>query len=104
MITWRQTEDAPRVKYENARPGHHRRMRYSVVATTPNSQYADMGSLPGAYTGQTGREKLVAIADTVEDCECKCVRLYDGLNVACVAYGTITTCWFPAAVRRLLRS
>ena len=38
---------------------------------------------------------------SLKDCECKCIRLYDGLNVAYAACVAITACWFPAAVRRL---
>ena len=77
-----------------------------VVVKRPDSQSGKLCSIPGTSTGQpsahpSGVDKLVPIADTIEDCECKCVWLYVGLYVAKAASDAVTTCWLPAAVRRL---
>ena len=78
-------------------------MQYSVVVKTPDSQSGNLGSIPGAPTGQPSRSYLRGQQigsncrqwlTTVEDRERECVRLYDGLNVAYAACGEINTAGF----------
>ena len=62
----------------------------SVVVKTEDSQFDNPGSIPGASTGQPSRSSLRGrridgkcrqYVTTVEDCEGKSVRLYDGRYV-----------------------